>query len=72
VLRFHDTPSPADQWPAWTDEDTWEQGPDPEDARWWAEQNESWDTDDDRPDSHWDERADESAAQDRMERGTLL
>ena len=36
-------------------------GPEPADARWWAEQNEDWDSEPD-----WDARADEAAALDRL------
>ena len=38
-------------------------GPDPADARWWAEQNEEWDAE---PEPDWDARADEAAAVDRL------
>ncbi len=72
MLR-EDTPGiqsrPAYDWPAWTDDATWKLGPDPDDARWWSEQNDSWDADDEPPDSWWDERAGESEALDYLERG---
>lgn len=55
--------SPAD-WPAWTDEDRWGIGPDPDDAAWWdVETRESG------PD--YDELAEEAAEMDAYEMGIL-
>jgi hypothetical protein len=61
----------AADWPSWTDEVRYGIGPTPEDARWWAEQNEDHDADG-PPDDLLDALADEAAALDRIERGHLL
>jgi hypothetical protein len=68
-----DKSSPAEDWPSWTDADTWELGPDPADSQWVAENlNEDWHDDGPVPDDFYDQRAEESKARDRLERGCLL
>ena len=54
-----------------TDDYRYELGPDPDDARWWAEQSET--SDDDGPDdAEWDRRAAEYVAADALCRGLLF
>jgi hypothetical protein len=61
------------EWPSWTDEIRLELGPDPEDARWAAENfNDGFDFDGPVPDEVLDLLADEAAAQDRIDRGFSL
>jgi hypothetical protein len=64
----------ADDCPETTDTEgyTWDSGPAPNDAQWWADQNESWDSDEPVPDEDYDRRAEEAEAQDLLERGCLL
>ncbi len=66
--------NPAETWPAWTDGDRWELGPDeagdfeppaPDEEQWWAEQNETWD-DIDAPEPDWDGLAEIAEADDRV------
>jgi hypothetical protein len=64
-----DAPGPADDWPSWTDQDTWELGPEPTEAdAAWAAANlnvEGWhDQDLDVPDEVDDASAEESALED--------
>jgi hypothetical protein len=61
--RIADEPPP--------DRDT-EAGPDPADARWWAQQNLTWDDVGPVPDEVYDRQAEESLAIDRLERGICL
>jgi len=72
--------APAADWPAWTDRAVYELGPDDEpfhptaeDDAWWAEQTRDAPPDDDGPsDAEWDRMAEESAWQDRYERGLVF
>jgi hypothetical protein len=79
--------STAADWPAWTDDDRWNLGPDaepvapytPEDADWWAEQTrdddgdagEDTDAEDPAYHAHLDRLAEEREAEDRLCRGLL-
>ena len=66
-------------WPAWTDEEVIELGPDPEDAQDWADQNTDHHTADetpvevlgDGPEPDWDAMADDAAFLDSYSRGVL-
>jgi hypothetical protein len=72
VAHEGDKTSPAEDWPAWTDEDSWELGPDPADAKWAAENlNDDWHADEAVPDDCYDRRAEEFQARDLYERGIL-
>ena len=63
----------ADAWPAWTDADVYQTGPDADDERWAAERNDAWDSRDDRDDApDWDAMADEAQALDRLCMGVCL
>lgn len=66
-------------WPAWTDADAIELGPDPADDQWHADQSDQWHFDGptpdevlDGPDPDWDALAEESVALDRLCAGCLL
>jgi hypothetical protein len=61
---------PAADWPDWVDDHTWELGPDPEDARWAAE---NLNADGPAPgDPIWDRWAEEAKAVERHERGLRM
>jgi hypothetical protein len=69
--------SDASTWPAWTDLDRWELGPDgdpiapytAEDAEWWVDQTRDDDT---AADADLDDPGGEREAEDRLCRGLLL
>jgi len=67
-------PAPARDWPAWTDEDVWELGPDPEpsddDRAWWAEECERVEEAEEARDL--EDRYQEGLATDRLTRGYCL
>ena len=78
-VRARSTRPAAQGWPSTPEVDgfTWELGPDPADAQFWAEQNPDHHTTEetpaealgDGPDPDWDALAEESAARDSYERG---
>jgi hypothetical protein len=77
VVNSAPAPDSAADWPAWTDADRWELGPDEADRRWAAENladPTDWhDQDGSEPsDDEWDRRAEDSVATDRHERGLCL
>src|SRR5438477_516879 len=54
-----------------TDDWTWELGPDPDDARWWAEQNDDYDPAPEPDDAEWDRQGAEYEAADAYQRGLV-